>query len=137
MRYLLLSVCAVVLAGCPVDDDSNICTMKFAMLTLDAVDAAGRPVVPTDVTVRRADGTSLVCAPGREDAPNCVRPLGRIPHLPNTVVVASDGVTLRPEGETLAVTATDGTRSGAATLVAGNDGCHVRRVSGDTRIVLR
>ena len=139
MRRLAPVPFAVLLAGCPFDDEARVCTREFATVRLPVVDAAGQPAVPTSATVTRADGRSLVC-PTSDDRfrSGCVVPLDAGPYADLALVeVVHDGIELEGGGEPLRVTATDGVRSGSAEVIVGDDGCYLRRLSGADRIILR
>jgi hypothetical protein len=105
------------------------CTMSFAMLTLQVVDATGAPVSGARLTVAdSATGRTL-----RRLDPQSV-PDG-------TYEFITDGdKRYVGAGRTLRITVRAGARRGTTFQRVGTDqpcGCHVRRLAGDERVVIR
>jgi len=119
-----------------------VCTMSFAMVTISLVDAAGKPVSDARVRVRRV-------------TTNTTRDVAE--ELPGMYTIADDMLrdSLRADGEAFEVSVRWKNRTRRVTVLVGTKDptsqtapgtraatrpdcrCHVRRLSGPERIVLR
>ncbi len=117
-----------------------MCTQSFAMVTLELVDAAGAPVVDAEVRVRRtrtgASREATADVPGMYTvADDMLRDSVRADAEPFEV-------TVRRSGRTQRVTVIVGTRqpvppANPPAPSAPNCRCHVLRISGPQRLVVR